>query len=284
MYAKPRSFWFRNRKLRGLCFLFRAWLCLRTNQTRLSLWERCRAATERAGSLLEGAVLPPCGKTEGVLQSDQIRMRFALTRICQRAAPSVTACAATPSSGRKALFTRNPTRLSLWERCRAATERAGSLFEGAGLPPCGKTEGAASYLSRIRQTLAQTCQRTAPSATACAVPPSSERKALFTHRPNSSLPLGEMSRSDREGRLPCEGAVLPLCGKTEGVCQIGKIRMRFALIQTCSRAAPSVTACAVPPSSGRKALVLRADQTCLSLWERCRAATERALPFVFLSR
>ena len=115
MYAKPRSFWFRNRKLRGLCFLFRAWLCLRANQTRLSLWERCRAATERAGS----------------------------------------------------------------------------FFEGAGLPPCGKTEGATSYLSRIRQTLAQTCPCAAPSVTACAVPPSSERKALFTHRPNSVLPRGE---------------------------------------------------------------------------------------------
>ena len=40
---------------------------LRTIQTCLSLWERCRAATERAGSLFEGAGLPPCGKTEGVL-------------------------------------------------------------------------------------------------------------------------------------------------------------------------------------------------------------------------
>ena len=61
---------------------------------------------------------------------------------CQCAAPSVTACAAPPSSGRKALVFRTiQTCLSLWERCRAATERAGSLFEGAGLPPCGKTEG-----------------------------------------------------------------------------------------------------------------------------------------------
>ena len=34
----------------------------------------------------------------------------------------------------------------------------------------------------------------------------------------------------------------------------------FALMQTCPCAAPSVTACAVPPSSGRKALVLRTDQ------------------------
>ena len=129
-------------------------------------------------------------------------MRFALIRICQRAAPSVTACAVPPSSGRKALVFRTiQTCLSLWERCRAATERAGSLLEGAGLP---------------------------------------------------------------------------LCGKTEGVLQIGKIRIRFALMQTHQRAAPSVTACAVPPSSGRKALVFRTVQTCLSLWERCRAATERA--------
>jgi len=28
----------------------------------------------------------------------------------------------------------------------------------------------------------------------------------FPHSQNLSLPLGEMSRSDREGRLPCEGA------------------------------------------------------------------------------
>ena len=41
--------------------------------------------------------------------------------------------------------------------------------------------------------------------------------------------------------------------KTEGVLQIDKIRIGFALIQTCSRAAPSVTAYAVPPSSKRKA-------------------------------
>ena len=47
-----------------------------------------------------------------------------------------------------------------------------------------------------------------------------------------------MSRSDREGRLPCEGAGLPPCGKTERVCQIGKIRMRFALRCTCSRVCP----------------------------------------------
>ena len=47
-------------------------------------------------------------------------------------------------------------------------------------------------------------------------------------------------------------------------------------MQTCLRAAPSVTACAAPLSSGRKAFVLTHKPTCLSLWERCRAATERA--------
>ena len=64
------------------------------------------------------------------------------------------------------------------------------------------------------------------------------------HRANASLPMGEMPRSGREGRLPCEGAGLPLCGKTEGVLQIDKIRMRFALIRTCQRAALSVICCA----------------------------------------
>ena len=48
--------------------------------------------------------------------------------------------------------------------------------------------------------------------------------------------------------------------KTEGVLQIDKIRLRLALTRTCPCAAPSVTACAVPPSSGRKALVFRTIQ------------------------
>ena len=137
----------------------------------------------------------PQAKTEGVLQIGKIRMRFALIRTCLRAAPSVTAYAVPPSSGRKALvFRANQTCLSLWERCRAATERAGSFFEGAGLPPCGKTEGAASYLSRIRQTLAQTCPRAAPSVTACAVPPSSGRKA-FVLRPKQKQSIFRYSVS-----------------------------------------------------------------------------------------
>ena len=97
-------------------------------------------------------------------------------------------------------FPRSPTCLSLWERCRAATERAGSLFEGAGLPPCGKTEGVLQIGKiRMRFALMQTCPCAAPSVAACAVPPSSGRKAFGSRNPNLSLPLGELSRSDREG-------------------------------------------------------------------------------------
>ena len=51
--------------------------------------------------------------------------------------------------------------------------------------PQAKTEGAASYLSRIRQTLARTRQRAAPSVTAYAVTPSSGRKA-FVLRTNKN--------------------------------------------------------------------------------------------------
>ena len=152
------------------------------------------------GSLVRELDLPQA-KTEGVLQIDKIRMRFALIRIYRRAAPSVTAYAVPPSSERKALVLRTISScLSLWERCRAATKRAGSLVREQDLPQA----------------------------------------------------------------------------KTEGVLQIDKIRLRLALMQTCPRAAPSVTAYAVPPSSKRKALVLRTISSCLSLWERCRAATERA--------
>ena len=59
---------------------------------------------------------------------------------------------------------------------------------------------------------------------------------------NLSLPLGEMSRSDREGWNQLTWF------------------FKFALMRTCPRAAPSVTACAVTPSSRRKALVFRTDQ------------------------
>ena len=69
---------------------------LRINQTCLSLLERCRAATERAGSLVRELDLPQA-KTEGVLQIDKIRMRLALIRIYRRAALSVI-CFANASS------------------------------------------------------------------------------------------------------------------------------------------------------------------------------------------
>ena len=98
----------------------------------------------------------------------------------------------------------------------------------------------------------------------------------FPHNPNLSLPLGEMSRSDREGWLPLRGSWICRRQRLREFYKSDKIRMRFDLIRTCQCAAPSVTACAVPPSSGRKALVFRTNPTCLSLWERCRAATERA--------
>ena len=50
----------------------------------------------------------------------------------------------------------------------------------------------------------------------------------FQGRLNLAPLKGELSRSD--------GGVF--CGKTEGVCQIGKMRMRFALRCTCSRVCP----------------------------------------------
>ena len=106
--------------LRRATFLREEGFGFTRSPTCLSLWERCRVATERAGSFFEGAGLPPCGKTEGVLQIGKIRMRFSLMQTCQRAAPSVTACAAPPSSGRKAFVLRPKQNrasfdtLSLW--------------------------------------------------------------------------------------------------------------------------------------------------------------------------
>ena len=51
--------------------------------------------------------------------------------------------------------------------------------------------------------------------------------------------------------------------KTEGAANYLS-RIRLFLAQTCPRAAPSVTAYAVPPSSGMKALVFTHNPTCLS--------------------
>ena len=130
-----------------------------------------------------------------------------------------------------------------------------------GLPPRGKTEGVLQIGKiRMRFAFAQTCSRAAPSVTACAVPPSSERKALGFRTIQTCLSLWERCRAatERAGSLVRE-LDLPLCGKTEGVLQINKIRLRLAPMQACPRATPSVTAYAVPPSSERKALVLRAS-------------------------
>ena len=93
----------------------------------------------------------PKGEPRSQCELHLCRIRLTFAQTCHRAAPSVTACAVPPSSERKAFVSHDLTCLSLWERCRAATERAGSL--------------------------------------------------PLTYKPNLSLPLGEMSRSDREGRL-----------------------------------------------------------------------------------
>ena len=87
----------------------------------------------------------------------------------------------------------------------------------------------------------------------------------FPRSPNLSLPLGEMSRSDREGWNQLTWF------------------FRFALTRICQCAALSVICSANASSPKGRAekpvrifLLLRTIQTCLSLWERCRAATERA--------
>ena len=121
---------------------------LRINQTCLSLRERCRAATERAGSLVRELDLQQA-KTEGVLQIDKIRMRFALTRTCSHVCPlSHLLC-----------------------KCQLSQRESqeGSRSEGAGLPSCGKTEGVFQISKiRIRFTLKRSCSRAAPSVAACA--------------------------------------------------------------------------------------------------------------------
>ena len=115
----------------------------------------------------------PQAKTEGVLQIDKIRMRFALTRTCSHVCPLSHLL------------------------CKCQLSQRESREAGANC-----THAASGYhLRRLAR-----------------VPPSSGRKTFsLTRHPILSLPLGEMSRSDREGWPPREGAGLPLCGKTEGV-------------------------------------------------------------------
>ena len=84
------------------------------------------------GSLVRELDLPQA-KTEGVLSDWQDTHE-----ICSDA--DLFVCCSFRHGLRRATFLReegfgfprNPTCLSLRERCRAATERAGSLFEGAG--------------------------------------------------------------------------------------------------------------------------------------------------------
>ena len=116
------------------------------------------------GSLFEGAVLPPCGKTEGVLQIDKIRMRFALVQTCSRAALSVI-CHANASSPKGRA--EKPVRtVRLTNQVDSHTDLLACCSFRHGLRR-------ATFLK--------------------------EEDFGFTHRPNLSLPLGEMSRSDREG-------------------------------------------------------------------------------------
>ena len=116
------------------------------------------------------------------------------------------------------------TCLSLWERCRGATERAGSLVR----------ELDCRFAARLREfvRLADTHEICSKVHLLACLPSQSFASQM------SALPKGEPRRRSEPHTY----------------------RIRLSLAQICSRAAPSVTACAVPPSSKRKALVLRAVQ------------------------
>ena len=120
----------------------------------------CTCLTIRPG-------LPPCGKTEGVLQIGKIRMKFDLIRTCPRAALSVI-CLANASSPKG---------------------RAEKPVRIAHLPHQSKPHADLFVCCSFRHGLRRaTFLR--------------EEGFGFPHNPNLSLPLGEMSRSDREGWLP----------------------------------------------------------------------------------
>ena len=110
-----------------LCALFRAIQLVSPSGRDVAQRQRGQAPSLRELDL-------PQAKTEGVLQIDKIRMRFALTRICQRAAPSVTACAVPPSSGRKALVFRANQLVSPFGRDVAQRQR-GQAFTFSSTPP-----------------------------------------------------------------------------------------------------------------------------------------------------
>ena len=164
--------------------------------------------------------------------------------------------------------------LPLGEMSRSDREGLAPSLRELDLPQA-KTEGAASYLSRIRLSFAQTCPRAAPSVTACAAPPSSGRKALVFRTNQLVSPSGRDVAQRQRGLAPSSRELdCRLAARLREqpiICHAsGKLLRRPARVLLLpSRLAPRHL-----PQGGR--LLVRAVQTCLSLWERCRAATERA--------
>ena len=155
-------------------------------------------------------------------------MRFALTRTCSHVCPLshlLRKCQLSQRESREAGANFLPyaqTKLvSPSGRDVAQRQRglAPSLRE-LDLPQA-KTEGAASYLSRIRQTLARTRQRAAPSVTACAVPPFSGRKAFVLHANKNRASFDTLSlggrwwirfSAEKPRRLQHASSMLPRAG------------------------------------------------------------------------
>ena len=164
--------------------------------------------------------MPPCGKTERVLQIGKIRMRFALVQTCQFFALSVI-CFANASSPK------GRAEKSVRTFCPYAQSKLVSPF---GRDVAQRQRGLVSADMAF-----QICPDTSLSACCplshllrkCQLSQRESREAganLFalTHKPNLSLPLGEMSRSDREGWY-----------------QLAWL-FKFALVQTCQFFALSV--------------------------------------------
>ena len=128
------------------------------------------------------------------------------------------------------------TCLSLWERCRAATERA--CIDYVLSPVCLMRTGQCPALSVI----------------------------CFA---NASSPKG---RAEKSVRTDGSHVQSELCTATQRAC-ISYVLSPVCLMRTSQRPALSVNSLM---RSLYKILPSRTIQTCLSLWERCRAATERA--------
>ena len=144
----------------------------------------------------------------------------------------------------------------LWQWCttfhyhsnRGWLDNTGYLYTGKRLWPTWHTDKAIASIGSVpvrsktahRHVSVSIYERTAPELQRFYLRRKQSADCNNLRPVTSSLPLGEMARSDREGWLPCEGAGLPPCGKTEGVCQIDRIRIRFALIRICPRPALSV--------------------------------------------